>query len=87
MVPGFILYLHRKFYTTMKPNKLTTQVKAARRGSRQAEIDLYGHPLPHHKVHTSKKTYSRAKAKAGLKKDRPFDFPPVAVVASTARVA
>ena len=43
-------------------------VKAARKGSRQAEIGMYGRPLAHHKVHRSKKTYNRKMEKAALKK-------------------
>lgn len=56
----------------MKPKPPKNSLKAARKGSREAEIAIYGHPIPHHKVHKSKKAYSRAKTKAGLKNDRPF---------------
>ena len=45
---------------------------AARKGSREAEIEMYRHPLPTHKVHQSKKQYNRAKIKAGQDKDRSF---------------
>ncbi len=57
----------------MKKKQTTDYVKAARRGSREAELEMHGHPLPRHKVHASKKTYHRAKAKAG-RKDRPFSW-------------
>lgn len=41
-------------------------IKAARRGSREAELELHGHPVPRNRVHKSKKTYDRKKAKAVL---------------------
>ena len=41
-------------------------VKAARRGSREAELEFHGRPVPHSKVHKSKKIYDRKKSKAGL---------------------
>lgn len=56
----------------MKPKPPKTPLKAIRKGSREAEIEMHGHPLPKHKVHQSKKTYSRVKAKASLKIDRSF---------------
>lgn len=34
-------------------------IKAARRGSRAAEIELYGHPLNHKRVFKNKKKYTR----------------------------
>ena len=34
-------------------------IKAARRGSREAEIELYGHPINFHKVFKNKKKYTR----------------------------
>ena len=34
-------------------------IKASRRGSREAEIELYGHPLNFHKVFKNKKKYTR----------------------------
>lgn len=46
-------------------------LKASRKGSREAEIELYGRPLPRFRVHVSRKTYNRKKAKAGLKEDLP----------------
>lgn len=53
--------------------KITGQdyIKASRKGSREAEIELYGHPLNHKRVYVSKKSYNRKKAKANLK-DLPF---------------
>lgn len=54
-----------------KQQLLTDYVKAARKGSREAEIELYGHPLNHHKVVKSKKAYNRKKNKAD-DKDLPY---------------
>lgn len=34
-------------------------IKAARRGSRLTEIELYGHPLNHKRVFKNKKKYTR----------------------------
>lgn len=34
-------------------------IKALRKGSGDAEIELYGKPLPKHKIHKSKKIYNR----------------------------
>ncbi len=34
-------------------------IKASRRGSREAEIELYGRPLNFHKVFRNKKKYTR----------------------------
>ena len=34
-------------------------VKAIRRGSREAEISLYGHPLCHKRIFKNKKKYTR----------------------------
>lgn len=44
-----------------KSNPLMDYVKASRRGSREAEIELYGKPINHTKVVTSKKVYDRKK--------------------------
>jgi hypothetical protein len=41
-------------------------IKAVRRGSRQAEIEAHGHPVPHGHIQKSKKLYDRKKAKATL---------------------
>jgi hypothetical protein len=50
-------------------------LKAARKGSREAEIGMYDHPIAHHRVHKSKKQYDRKTAKARLKKGEPLFFP------------
>lgn len=42
-------------------------IRAARKGSREAEIEQYGHPLNHHRIFKSKKVYDRKKIKAGDK--------------------
>ena len=34
-------------------------IKASRRGSREAEIELYGHPINFRKVFKNKKKYTR----------------------------
>jgi len=70
--------------TAMKRNHpkdpLRGALKAARRGSRDAEIGLYDHPLPHHKVHRSKRRYDRKSEKARLKRGEPFLLRVVRVV-------
>ena len=45
----------------MEKITLDEYIKTARRGSREAEIELYGHPLPHHKIFKNKKKYNRKK--------------------------
>ncbi|WP_321438688.1 hypothetical protein [uncultured Bacteroides sp.] len=47
-----------------KSNSLMDYVKAARRGSREAEIEQHGHPINYRKVIPSKKAYNRKKNKA-----------------------
>ena len=44
---------------TLTLGEWSDYIKACRKGSREAEITLYGHPLPKHSVHKSKKTYNR----------------------------
>jgi len=39
-------------------------IKANRKASREAEIEMYGHPICHKRVHQSKKVYNRNKIKA-----------------------
>lgn len=51
----------------MDKKKDTDYLKAARRGSRQAELELYGRPVPRTHVHKSRKIYNRKRVKAGLK--------------------
>lgn len=36
-------------------------IKASRKGSREAEIELYGHPINFSKIFKNKKKYSRKK--------------------------
>ncbi|WP_242358093.1 hypothetical protein [Bacteroides acidifaciens] len=43
-------------------------IKANRKASREAEIEMYGHPIYHTRVHQSKKVYNRKKIKATDKK-------------------
>ena len=52
---------------------LDAYIKAARKGSREAEIEQYGHPLNYKKVFKSKKVYDRKKYKAS-NKDLPFSL-------------
>jgi len=40
-------------------SQLNDYIKASRRGSREAEIELYKGFIPTHKVHKNKKAYSR----------------------------
>ena len=42
-------------------------IKANRKASREAEIEMYGHPICHKRVHQSKKVYNRKKIKAANK--------------------
>lgn len=51
----------------MKQKKDNDYLKAARRGSREAELELYGRPVPRSRVHKSRKIYNRKRVKAGLK--------------------
>lgn len=46
-----------------KRTSLEEYIKAARKGSRDAEIEQYGHPLPKHYIHTSQKVYNRKKTR------------------------
>jgi hypothetical protein len=57
----------------MKKRRITEKdyIKAIRRASRQAEIELHGKPVGGQRVHRSKKLYSRKKSKADLSKDLP----------------
>lgn len=45
----------------MEKKTLDEYIKAARKGSREAEIELYGHPIPQHKIFKNKKKYDRKK--------------------------
>ncbi len=56
----------------MKQKPPKDPLKAARKGSREAEIGMFDHPLPKHKVHKSKKQYNRKTVKACLKKGEPL---------------
>ncbi|WP_294546871.1 hypothetical protein [uncultured Bacteroides sp.] len=48
-------------------------IKANRKASREAEIEMYGHPICHKRVHQSKKVYNRKKIKAA-NKELPYFF-------------
>ena len=50
---------HRKRETSL----LEDYIKANRRGSREAEIELYGHPITYTKVAENKKKYRRSRDK------------------------
>ena len=50
---------HRKRETSL----LDDYIKANRRGSREAEIELYGHPITYTKVAENKKKYRRCRDK------------------------
>ena len=49
-------------------------IKAARRGSREAEIEMYGKPLNHRRVVKSKKQYDRKKIRANDRKRHSPEF-------------
>lgn len=46
-----------------KTDALTEYIKANRKGSREAEIALYGHPITYTKVAENKKKYKRCRDK------------------------
>ena len=46
----------------------TITLKRIVKASREAEIEMYGHPICHKRVHQSKKVYNRRKIKAADKK-------------------
>ena len=48
-------------------------IKANRKASREAEIEMHGHPICHKRVHQSKKVYNRKKIKAA-NKELPYFF-------------
>jgi len=48
-------------------------IKASRKGSREAEIEMYGHPIHHERVFVSKKKYNR-KDKSWKTPERGFLF-------------
>lgn len=48
-------------------------IKANRKASREAEIEMHGHPVCHKRVHESKKVYNRKKVKAA-KNELPLPF-------------
>lgn len=50
-------------YRKRKTSLLEDYIKANRRGSREAEIELYGHPITYTKVVESKKKYRRSRDK------------------------
>jgi hypothetical protein len=52
----------------MKRKPPEDPLKASRKGSREAEIGMFGHPVARHRVHKSQKQYDRKTAKARLKK-------------------
>ncbi|MDR1201358.1 MAG: hypothetical protein LBL58_06985 [Tannerellaceae bacterium] len=56
-----------------KRNQLDDYMKANRKGSREAELENHSHPINHHRIHVSKKTYSRKKYKADPN-DLPYLF-------------
>ena len=59
-------------------------IKANRKASREAEIEMYGHPICYKRVHQSKKVYNRKKIKAG-DKALPFFIQPALVLRSVSR--
>lgn len=55
-------------------NQQTDYIKANRRGSREAEIENFGHPVNYHRVQASKKVYNRKKSKADNNRRLPYLF-------------
>jgi hypothetical protein len=70
----------------MKRTQPKDPLAAARKGSREAEIGMYDHPLPKHKVHRSKKQYDRQTAKARLNKGELYFWTPITGVVHKKRV-
>jgi hypothetical protein len=58
----------------MKTKKTEDYLKAARKGSREAEIEMYGKPLNHKRIVKSKKMYDRKKMRADDKRHSPLLF-------------
>lgn len=42
-----------------KNNYQNDFIRASRRGAREAEIEMYGHSLNHHRIHKCKTVYTR----------------------------
>lgn len=55
-------------------NQQADYIKANRRGSRDAEIANFGHPVNYHRIQISKKVYNRKKSKADDTRHLPFLF-------------
>lgn len=49
-------------------------IKAVRKGNREAEIELFGHPINHFKIHKSRKIYTRKEKHRGNRFDVSFLF-------------
>ena len=47
-------------------------IKANRKGSREAEIENHGRPVSHNRVHVSKKVYNRKRDKADAQRRLPY---------------
>ncbi|CCZ81281.1 putative uncharacterized protein [Odoribacter laneus CAG:561] len=74
------LFLFDRINVLMKKKgikKITLQdiIRINRKLSREEEIAQHGRPVPHRKVHASKKVYNRKKRKADLNKELPYFFP------------
>lgn len=63
---------------TKKRDSFMEYVKAARKGSREAEIENHGRPVSHNRIHVSKKVYDRKKVKADDKRRLPYSYHAVA---------
>ena len=53
----------------MNGDKNIDYIKASRKGSREAEIEMYGHPINYKNVFKNKKKYSRKKKHTKLDDD------------------
>lgn len=60
---------------TKKKNNVLEQVKAARKQSREEEIQSHGKPVNYKKIIESKKVFNRKKNKADANEGLPYFFP------------
>lgn len=64
----YCIFAQRNNFIMKKRITQDDYIKANRKASREAEIEMYGHPICHKRVHQSKKVYNRKKIKAADKK-------------------
>lgn len=59
---------------TKKKNQQLDYLKANRKGSREAEIENYGHPINYCRIQVSKKVYNRKKMKGMYRNEDTSSF-------------